>query len=107
MSDTERELRVALASAIARAEEAERRALALEALQENLLARLDAQAHAVRMHHSTHRHAHSLELELEQLRTGSSGELARLQVSPKAQVKALTRSVPKSVAKRLRRQGGE
>jgi hypothetical protein len=105
MSDTERELRVALASAIARAEEAERRALALEALQENLLARLDAQAHAVRMHHSTHRHAHSLELELEQLR--GSGELARLQVSPKAQVKALSRSVPKSVAKRLRRQGGE
>ena len=105
MSDTERQLRVALASAIARAEEAERRALALEALQENLLARLDAQAHAVRMHHSTHRHAHYLELELEQLR--GSGELARLQVSPKAQVKALSRSVPKSVAKRLRRQGGE
>ena len=41
----------------ARAEEAERRALALQALQENLLARIDEHAHAIRLHHSTHRQA--------------------------------------------------
>lgn len=107
MSDEISRLRAELAAATARAEEAERRALALQALQENLLARIDEHAHAIRLHHSTHRHAHYLELKLEQLQAGPSEDLLRLQVSPKAQVKALSRSVPKSVSKRLRRRGGE
>ena len=105
MSDDPAVMRAQLAAALARAEAAERRALALEALQENLLARLDAHAHAIRMHHSTFRHAHHLELQIADLQAGSIGELARLQVSPKAQMRALSRSVPKSVAKRLRRSG--
>ena len=107
MSDDIARLRLELAAATARAEEAERRTLAMAALQENLLARIDEHAHAIRMHHSTHRHAHYLELRLEQMQAGPSQDLLRLQVSPKAQVKALSKSVPKSVAKRIRRQGGE
>lgn len=107
MNDETSRLRAELAAATARAEEAERRALALQALQENLLARIDEHAHAIRLHHSTHRHAHYLELKIEQMQMGPSEDLLRLQVSPKAQVKALSRSVPKSVSKRLRRRGGE
>ena len=103
MSDELARLRAKFAAARAAQEDAERRALALDALQENFLARLDAHSHAIRMYHSTHRHAHSLEEELARLQGESSDELLRLRVSPKAQLRALSRSVPKSLGKRLGR----